>query len=65
MKMVRVQIVLQDLKNPKLPEIVMSAYDDYKDNPSFINFIAWNLHEQFKSGCAGEQRVVEGESRCG
>ncbi len=58
LQMTRVQYLLQDAKNPKLAESVTQAYADFKDNPSFINFIAWNLYQKFEAGELKDKSLI-------
>ena len=59
LKMTRVQFMLQDPKNPKLAEFVSQAYEDYKDNPSFINMIAWRIYGLIESGDLKDAALVK------
>jgi thiol-disulfide isomerase/thioredoxin len=59
MKMSRVQVVLQDPKYEKFTEVISDAYADLKDNPSFINFIAWSVYESLESGDLDNQDLLK------
>jgi thiol-disulfide isomerase/thioredoxin len=50
MKMMRIQVVLQDSGNKQFSESLTQAYVDFKDNPSFVNFMAWTVYEKFAAG---------------
>ncbi len=58
LQMTRVQLLLQDTKNPKLTEAITQAYGDFKDNPAFINFIAWSLYGKFESGDLKDKSLI-------
>ena len=59
LKMTRVQFMLQDVKNPKLAENVAQAYQDHKENPSFINLIAWRIYGLLESGDLKSEELVK------
>lgn len=57
--MFRVQMLLEDLSNPKLADGVTKAYEDYKDDPGFVNFIAWTIYESMSDGTLDNEALLK------
>jgi len=57
--MFRIQMLLQDISSPKLAEGVTKAYADFKDDPSFVNFIAWTIYESMRDGTLDNDALLK------
>ncbi len=59
MKASRVQFMLQDSKNPKYAELVMQAYEEFKDDPTLINSIAWTIYGKYEAGDLEDKALLK------
>ncbi len=59
LRVFRVQMLLQDVSNPKLADGVTQAYEDFKDEPSLVNLIAWTLYESFSDGTLDNDALIK------
>ncbi|MEZ6136852.1 MAG: redoxin domain-containing protein [Pirellulaceae bacterium] len=59
MKMARVQAILQNPKSDKFADVLTQAYTEFKDEPQFINLLAWTVYEYLESGDLDNQELLK------